>query len=103
MVIGLKLADQIATSKGYLVNTMIRIRVVEGTGRDATTKNMNVVFDFYESRARFDAGDAPLQTFEDQRRTVTLPLATEESISTLHTELKAILTAEGKTVTDETA
>lgn len=100
--IGLKIAEATATNLGNKSNTMWKIRVAEGQGNDGTNKQIGVIFDVYESRVKYDAGDDPLQTFVDQRRTVELAIATESSETSLHQELKTILEGEGYTVTEET-
>ena len=99
--IGLSIAEMTATNLGNKSNTLWKIRSAEGVGNDGTDKSINIIFDVYESRAKYDAGDNPLMTFENQRRTLTLPVATETSKTSLHQALKAVLEAEGKTVTEE--
>lgn len=101
--IGLKIAEPTATSLGNKSNTMYKVRVAEGMGNDGTDKQISVIFDVYESRVKYDAGDAPLQTAGvDHRRTVSLPIATEISETSLHQALKTVLEAEGLTITEET-
>lgn len=101
--IGLKIAEMTATELGNKSNTMWKVRSAEGVGNDGTDKQINVIFDVYESRAKYDAGDNPLATAGvDHRRTLLLPVATESSETSLHQELKSVLEGEGKTVTEET-
>jgi hypothetical protein len=102
MTIGLTIAENVATSIGGKTNTMWVIRSAEGAGNDGTDKQINIIFDIYESRVKFDAGDAPLGHFQNARRTLSLPIATESSQTTLHQELKVVLEGEGFTVTEET-
>ena len=100
--IGLKIAEMTATELGNKANTMWKVRVAEGVGNDGTDKQINVIFDVYESRAKYDAGENPLATAGvDHRRSLSLPIATESSETTLHQALKVVLEAEGKTVTEE--
>jgi len=101
--IGLTHAEGLATEKGLSTSTMLKIKSVEGVGNDGTDKNLNVIFDVYENRTQYDAGDAPLATAGvDHRRTVSMPVANEVSETSLHQALKTVLEGEGKTITEET-
>ena len=101
--IGLTIAEAVPTNLGNATNTMFKIKSVEGAGNDGTNKFLDIIFDVYESRAKYDAGDSPLQTAGvNHRRQVSLPIATEVSETTLHQALKTILEGEGLTVTEET-
>jgi len=104
ITIGLKLTEAVATNLGNKTNTMIRVKDVPGSSRaENGDKILNMSFDVYESRAKFDAGDDPLTTAGfSQAETITIAAATEVSTTSIHQALKPIMEARGFTVTEET-
>lgn len=104
MVIGLTLTGKtVPTNIGSVSGAMIRVKNVPGSSRNSEgDKTLDMSFDVYESRAKFEAGEDPLSTAGfSQAETVTIDVATEVSTTSIHQALKPIMEAHGFTVTEE--
>lgn len=104
ITIGLKITQSVPTNLGNKANTMFRTKSADGIGKDANgDSRVMVVFHVYESRAKYDAGDAPLSTAGfKQYREVIVAQGVEIGETSLHQSLKTVLEGEGYTVTEET-
>lgn len=105
MVVGLKLTGKtVPTNIGNVSGSMIRVKDVPGSSRGVDgDKVLNMSFDVYESRAKYDAGDDPLITAGfSQAEEITIAADTEVSTTSIHQALTPVMEARGFTVTEET-
>ena len=102
--IGLKIESPgVPTDLGSLLNTFIQVVTVEAEGDDEDGDQVvSVLFDVYESRAKYDEGDRKLITAGfSQRRRYAVDAAIELSQTSIHQALKVVLEAEGYSVSEE--
>ena len=103
--IGLKIGDVIITNKGVITDAHIDFKEITPKGMDVEGNALlSVIFDVYESLYRKSEGDAPLNTFINQRAEIIVDGSLVPDQNNMYTALSVSLDDEPwnfSTITEE--